>query len=165
MTALVYEMRRAISRLECSSCGAEANASCDCGKPYVPAKARAAEAIKANPEKSDRAIAADLGIGNATVSRARRESGVSDDTPEVRIGQDGKSYPAKPRTPRGFYDEPDDEPESPENHITAYWLRIDTARQLSAVAFKGIATQELVDAARAVALAWEKTAQTLEARL
>jgi hypothetical protein len=29
---------------------------------------RAAEAIAANPQKSDRAIAAELGVGNATVS-------------------------------------------------------------------------------------------------
>jgi hypothetical protein len=58
---------------------------------------RAAETIKANPAKSDRAIAAELGIGNATVSRARRKSDVSHDTP--RTGKDGKSYPAT-RTPK-----------------------------------------------------------------
>jgi hypothetical protein len=164
MAALVYEMRRAVSRLECSSCGAEANASCDCGKPYVPAKVRAVEAIKANPEKSDRAIAADLGVSPMTVGRAR--AGVTDGTPdEDRIGLDGKKYPAKPRTPKGYYDEPADEPEDPENHVTACWLRIDAARNLSAVQFNGKATQELVDAARAVASAWEATAQKLEERL
>jgi hypothetical protein len=56
------------------------------------------EAIKANPGKSDRAIAADLGIGNKTVSRARN-SLVSDDTPdEARIGRDGKSYQGADRS-------------------------------------------------------------------
>lgn len=32
MTAPVFEIRRAIVRLACSGCGAEANASCDCAK-------------------------------------------------------------------------------------------------------------------------------------
>ena len=76
--------------------GSEANASCNCGLSYVPKKLRAAEAIKANPEKSDRAIAADLGVDPMTVNKARRELGVEHSTPE-RIGRDGKSYTvAKP---------------------------------------------------------------------
>jgi hypothetical protein len=153
-----------VSRLECSSCGAEANASCDCGKPYVPAKVRAADAIKANPEKSNRAIADEIGVSDMTVGRARKE-GATDVAPEEVIGRDGKSYPAKPRTPNGYYDEPEDQPEDPENHVTACWLRVDAARNLSAVPFNGKATQELVDAARAVASAWEITAQKLEEKL
>jgi hypothetical protein len=54
---------------------------------------RAAAAVKANPEKSDRVIADELGVGNATVSRARRRSAtVSDDTVEKkRVGKDGKT--------------------------------------------------------------------------
>lgn len=80
-------------RLECSRCGAEARASCNCGEAYIPAKQRAAEAIKANPEKSDRSIAADLGTNPMTVGRARKELGVTGVTPE-RIGRDGKTYPS-----------------------------------------------------------------------
>lgn len=52
---------------------------------------RAAEAIKANPGKSDRAIAADVGIGLGTVQRARQELGDPYGSPD-RVGRDGKSY-------------------------------------------------------------------------
>jgi hypothetical protein len=54
--------------------GAEANASCNCGKPYLPATVRAAEAIKANPQKSNRAIADEAGISESTVRRAHTGS-------------------------------------------------------------------------------------------
>jgi hypothetical protein len=71
----------------------------------VPAIARAAEAVAANPEKSDRAIAADLGVSRATVQRARNTGG-SYEPPEQRIGRDGKSYPAtRPSAPAEGYDE------------------------------------------------------------
>lgn len=159
--ASVYEIRRAIVRLECSACGAEANASCDCAKPYVPAMARAAKAIAANPEKSDRAIAAEIGVDHKTVGKARRETG-GDDSPPDRIGQDGKKYPAK-RTPRGFYNEPEpDEEATVEEHETSFWLRIQTARDLAEVPFQGETTSELVEAVRAVASAWNQLAQKLE---
>jgi hypothetical protein len=46
-------------QLRCSECGEIAEAACDCGAPYLPAGARAAEAIAKHPEKSDRAIAAE----------------------------------------------------------------------------------------------------------
>jgi hypothetical protein len=76
------------------------NAACTCGVSYTPKAIRAAEAVKANPEKSDRALAAELGVGKDTVRRAR--SDVAHDAPPDRVGQDGKSYPAarptKPRT-------------------------------------------------------------------
>jgi|SRR6185312_14472580 len=80
-----------VQRMVCTGCGAEANASCNCGKPYIPAKQRAAEAIAANPQMSDRAIAAGLGVSHETVSKARREAPVNELTPE-RIGLDGKVY-------------------------------------------------------------------------
>jgi hypothetical protein len=83
MTTLPYK---------CSSCGASARAGCNCGVPYVPAGDRAAAAVAANPKKSDRAIAAEIGVGNATVSRARRKATVSCDTVvEKRTGKDGKA--------------------------------------------------------------------------
>ena len=87
-----------IQRMVCTNCGAEANASCNCGKPYIAKKQQAVEAIAANPQKSDRAIAADIGVSHETVSKARRETGVNELTPE-REGRDGKVYrlPAKER--------------------------------------------------------------------
>lgn len=80
------------AKICCSACGVSADAACDCGAPYLPAGERAKQAIEANPQKSDRAIAAELGIGNKTVSRARQQSTVSRDTvrQSKRIGKDGK---------------------------------------------------------------------------
>lgn len=87
--------------LRCPACGALASASCLCGLDYVyisPGKL-AADAVKANPEKSDRAIAEELGIGNKTVSRARAT--VSNDTvDDKRIGLDGR----KRGRPKGSID-------------------------------------------------------------
>jgi len=124
MIATVIKM--SIQRMVCTGCGAEANASCNCGLNYTPASIRAAEAIAANPEKSDRAIAADIGVHHTTVGRIRNAGGasappeqsaddlspVADATPEKRIGRDGKSYSAtKRKRHRGkrmpdFVDEP-----------------------------------------------------------
>lgn len=95
-----------VVRLQCLGCGAEANASCDCGKPYVPARERAAEAIAAHPEKSNRAIAEEIGVGEPTVRRARNEA-ASPDAPETVTGRDGKTYPAtKPKRPSNYEPEP-----------------------------------------------------------
>jgi hypothetical protein len=82
-----------VVRYECPKCGND----CQCGVPYVPKTVRAAEAIRANPEKSNRAIADETGLSEPTVRRAR----ASDDAPELErvTGRDGKSYPAtKPQT-------------------------------------------------------------------
>lgn len=88
------EIRFSIARLACTQCGAEANASCNCGKPYLPAAQRIKEYDKANPGKSTRAAAADLGISQPMVVKARN----SDDnqlSPANVIGLDGKEYRAK----------------------------------------------------------------------
>jgi hypothetical protein len=45
---------------------------------------RAAEAIKANPNKSSRAIAEELGIGRRTVDRAREAGGSHDASERFR---------------------------------------------------------------------------------
>ena len=64
--------------------------------PAVAKSIRAAEAIKANPGKSDRAIAADIGVSHPTVAKARSELGGNNLPPE-RTGQDGKSYSVRQR--------------------------------------------------------------------
>ena len=79
-----------IVRLACTACGAEANASCSCGKPYVPAAQRVAEYDQANPGQSERTVAAELGISKTAVHEAR-ESGGHPRPPEV-TGRDGKTY-------------------------------------------------------------------------
>lgn len=94
----------AVQRMVCTGCGSEANASCNCGVAYTPKIIRAAEAIKANPQKSDRSIAKEIGVDQKTVGAARRQSGEEYSSPE-RVGRDGKSYPAtqtlKPPPTRG----------------------------------------------------------------
>ena len=76
-----------IQRMVCTGCGAEANASCNCGKAYVPKAVRAAEAVTANPEKSDRAIAAEIGVSDKTVAKAR----TAEQSAVERTGLDGKT--------------------------------------------------------------------------
>jgi hypothetical protein len=91
-----------IQRMVCTGCGAEANASYNCGKAYMPKAVRAAEAVAANPEKSDRAIAAELGdISHVTVGKARKEATGNQLPVDERIGLDGKTRkrPAKRAKP------------------------------------------------------------------
>ena len=74
--------------LACSRCGAESTAPCACPAPHMPAHrwvraavaevsgsalARATAAIEASPEKSNRAIAAEIGVSEPTVRRARQK--------------------------------------------------------------------------------------------
>jgi hypothetical protein len=91
-TEIVQRVTRA---MHCSKCGVEASAACDCGAPYLPATARAAKAITENPGKSDRAIAAEIGVSDRTVNRARATA--THDAVESRVGLDGKArkQPAK----------------------------------------------------------------------
>jgi hypothetical protein len=56
---------------------------------HVPAGQRAAEAIAANPQMSDRAIAQEIGVNQSTVSRARKATDASASV-DARIGMDGK---------------------------------------------------------------------------
>lgn len=91
-----FRPRAAATRLRCSSCGADGSGSCDCGAPYLPAGKRAEEAIAASPEKSDRAIAEEIGVDHKTVSKARKRTG--DQSPVAkRTGRDGKKRKA-PKT-------------------------------------------------------------------
>jgi hypothetical protein len=86
------------AKLRCPDCGAETDAPCSCGKPfeYIPAGRAAALAVAADPGKSDRAIAAAVGVSHATVSRAREQATVSNETVGTRIGLDGKKRKVNP---------------------------------------------------------------------
>lgn len=160
MAALVYELKRAIVRLECSGCGAEANASCDCAKPYVPARAKAAAAIVAKPEKSNRAIADEIGVSHETVRRAR-ESTATGVAVDERVGLDGKTRRMPQRA------EPDDDNiESdiePGNYRGAFLIRADQAKQFAT--YSGPITSEVVTMARQVAAVWEDLANKMEEKL
>jgi hypothetical protein len=110
-----------ISRLICVGCGSETNATSDCGLEYRPKSVRAREAVEANPEKSNRAIAEETGLSEATVRRARASS----DAPETVAGKDGKSNPAK-REPRPEYQPPPDSlAERFREHLSAAYQILD----------------------------------------
>lgn len=94
MTNTVIKL--SIQRMVCTDCGAEANACCDCGVSYVPKSIRAAEAIRANPSKSDRSIAAEIGSSPTTVGKARAQVS-TDGQLQEREGRDGKSYSIRQR--------------------------------------------------------------------
>jgi hypothetical protein len=70
-------------------CGAQARTGCDCGKPYISKVDQATQAVKANPERSDRAIAKDIGVDHKTVAKARQATG--ERSPIQRTGLDGKT--------------------------------------------------------------------------
>jgi len=96
---------KAKAQLECPKCHASTDALCNCGVDYmfVSAGKRAAEAVAANPEKSDRAIAAATGLSHETVRTARKATG-KNLTVERRIGRDGKTRRA-PKRPMGVPDD------------------------------------------------------------
>jgi hypothetical protein len=79
-------------QLRCSDCGATTDAACACGVGYVPAHEYAAKAVQAHPEKSDRAIAAVLGIDHKTVGKARKATG--EKNPQLRNGLAEMARPA-----------------------------------------------------------------------
>jgi hypothetical protein len=77
--------------LYCSACDAEGTASCDCGVGYLSAGERASQAVAAHPEKGNRLLADETGIGIETIRRARIAGG-SNGSPVKTIGRDGKAY-------------------------------------------------------------------------
>ncbi|MBT1509495.1 hypothetical protein KIP88_03175 [Bradyrhizobium sp. SRL28] len=104
--------------MRCTKCGTFTRCACGCGRPYVsehrwgmpveteePVKVtpvqppsameRAAAAIAAHPEKSNRVIAAEIDVAEPTVRRARqriRDAGGDDAVDDAvgRIGRDGR---------------------------------------------------------------------------
>lgn len=89
------------AKLRCDGCGTLADAACDCGVPYKPIKpsAAAAKAVAAHPERSDRAIAAEIGVDHKTVAKARRSGGEKSPPAEKRIGRDGKAQKVRRNAP------------------------------------------------------------------
>jgi hypothetical protein len=76
--------------MRCSSCGSAAKATCHCGVAYLPASEFAARAVAANPHKSDRAIATEIGVSADTVRRARKST-ARNRAVGKRVGRDGKT--------------------------------------------------------------------------
>jgi hypothetical protein len=84
--------------MQCPKCHATAELSCACGVQYVyvTAAERATQILITNPEKSNRAIAKEIGVSNQTVMRAR-EASAPNGAPEKRVGLDGRKQSATKR--------------------------------------------------------------------
>ena len=147
----------------CSACGTTIDAGCDCGAPYLPASERAAAAIAANPQMSDRAIAREIGVSAPTVGRAR--STVTDVTvdDEPRIGIDGKAR----RLPRPRVEADDDEDDFSARELAArdrgsFLLRAQEAKNFAFYA--GEVDVKLLEFARGTAAAWCELVANMEKR-
>ena len=80
------------TKLVCSACGAPGEGSCRCGASYVPWKEKAsADAIKANPRKSDYEIAEDVGASRSTVQKVRARLVTNGQSTVARTGRDGRT--------------------------------------------------------------------------
>jgi hypothetical protein len=88
--AIVEPQRQ--SEFICSGCGAARDCNCN-----APALKRVAEYDKANPGRSTRQAAEDLGINQSTVARARQsgDASASSESSETVTGSDGKRYAAR----------------------------------------------------------------------
>lgn len=82
---LIGRMLHRGGMLQCTHCGTHTACPCACGVSYVPAHPwrstptasaieRAAAAIAADPKRSNRAIASEIGVSYETVRRARRQA-------------------------------------------------------------------------------------------
>jgi DNA-binding Lrp family transcriptional regulator len=99
LTATIVQLqKKQEAQFLCSACGADR--SCNCNAPAIPKGQQAIEALKANPEKSDRAIAKEIGASPTTVGKAREELSSGGQLKEPRVGLDGrarKQPAAKPK--------------------------------------------------------------------
>jgi hypothetical protein len=103
MTAEIHKLPPPKLHLYCAKCGVVSEPRCDCNVGYITAGEVARRAVAANPEKSDRAIAAEIGVSQPTVGKARKAAAAAGDknlSSAKRTGRDGKSYPASRRTKR-----------------------------------------------------------------
>jgi hypothetical protein len=129
-----------ITRYECPKCGN----NCSCGVPYVPKTMRAAEAIRANPDKSNRMIAEEIGADEKTVRRARADYAA----PATITGRDGKTYPATKSQ-----EEPTMRPEPPNliaqanKHLDRILPLIWEMKPQERTMFRTMALQKMADAA------------------
>lgn len=159
----VVAFRKPALEIGCSSCGATVDAACDCGAPYIPAGQRAAAAVAANPQMSDRAIAREIGVSHPTVAKAREQS-TGNDLPvdETRIGMDGKAR----RMPRRVVEE-DDEEFTPKELAArdrgSFLLRAQEAKNFAF--YTGRVDDKLLEFARRTAAAWCELVANMEKRV
>ncbi len=142
----------------CSSCGVDAG--CNCGAPLMSKAQLAAEAVAADPQKSNRAIASEIGVNESTVREAR-PSAAGHPAAETRTGLDGKQY----RMPvsREVIEEENDEDGPEETGVRkrgAFLLFSSEARQLAT--YDGPIDEEILTSATRTMLAWCQLVEQLE---
>lgn len=72
MNAEIHQLRpRPTVNWMCSACGVDAG--CNCGAPLMSKSQQAAEKLMANPNRSDRSIAAEIGMSQPGVSKVRHK--------------------------------------------------------------------------------------------
>jgi hypothetical protein len=121
----------------------------------MPAGQRAAAAIAANPQMSDRAIAAEIGASHTTVQKARRATGNKlpvDD--EARTGLDGKVRRLPTRTV------PEVTEDSPSELRKAFLFYSYEARLLAR--YDGPIDDEVIASAIQTAVAWQQLANSMK---
>jgi hypothetical protein len=146
--AIVESKTEIKQQLRCSGCGATTDAACACGVGYVPAHEYAAKAVAANPGKSDRAIAAELGLDHKTVGKARRSTGEKSPV-EKRVGQDGKVRRLPKRRSRAQSSAPSSRNRKPAALILSQIERL--VGDLAAAVEKGVRSEIFDGRVRAVA--------------
>jgi hypothetical protein len=178
--ALIGRMVHRGALLRCVKCGTQAKAPCACGVPFVSehpwanadpltkatALERAAAAVAAHPEKSNRAIAAEICVGLETVRRARAAAkaaapdGSVDGSVDRRVGRDGRRRKV-PATGASAGDDDRDESQ-PGGSRKSFLLRAHAAWQLAT--YSGPAAEVDEDCrklAETAAAAWASVAQQL----
>jgi len=162
MTAEIHRLQSKPIAVEwmCSACGVDAG--CNCGAPLMSKAQRAAKEIAANPHKSNRAIAEEVGVSEGTV-RTARKSGAQDYAPdeESRTGRDGKTYKMPVRQSVIEDDEDDDIDEVTPSQIRKAFLIYANEAMLLAK-YDGPVNGQVLAAARATASAWSRLVSTME---
>jgi hypothetical protein len=88
--AIELRQEKKEAKFTCSACGADR--VCNCNAPAIPKAQKAIEALKADPEKSNSAIAAEVGASHTTVQKATKEvEATGNHLPVERTGLDGKT--------------------------------------------------------------------------
>lgn len=164
MVAEIHQLKTKPATINwmCSSCGVDAG--CNCGAPLMSKAQRAKEAIEAAPHKSDRAIAAELGISQPTVSKARKETTdkqLSVDE-EMRVGLDGRQRRLPVRRPVIDDDNDSFEAATPSQLRDSFLVFSNEALLLAQ--YVGPVDQVVLESAKATAAAWCRLVETLEKR-
>jgi transposase len=158
--------------LRCSGCGTTQEAACDCGVAYAPvarASERAMQAVLANKEKSNRAIAQETGLGIGTINRARRKATEPNGSVETREGLDGKIRKLPKPKPQGAIvdfkkrkrTEAKAVKEKEEADRKAFLLRADASREYAELE-PGKADTEMLQYAEAAFAAWGARVETMK---